>query len=401
MAAANSSNSSNPRFPTTTTTTSVSTVTPVTMAEVVEFLAANVETFRTATITRLYADILETRHIFPPHLVEIQQTAAQAVLEVLRDASTHAGELSTGMLRKISEVAVAQRRYAYPATAYLNFAQALNHGLRETLSSQNAAYTQAAADIEEVFATLSANLAKAALVADHAGIPAAFTGEIISIERPCRRINVVTLDMGIPMEYNPGQTVLTTSAHMPGVWVPLAPAVPSTEFGQVEFHIYRDGKTHSEPLEHAREGDYWTFSNPNGNLEIPRDKPLVLLAHYGGYAQARAILFELLNWTNPPTVEFIWRAQYPGELYELKQLQKLASVNPWLNLRFIADNATDAWWVRPLETNSSTDFTVLPANTELASLVQWSAYPDSTVIAMGPGARETALPANAQIFSWD
>lgn len=314
-----------------------------TLAEIAHLIRDHPGTFRDATHGRFYVDHLEAHAIFPLKMSKSHLDLAPAVAWVLENSSPTA--LSPAALLRVQQMGLDHRRHGFPAIAYASFAQALKFGLREVLRVSNEQYTVAAQQAEHLIEGLCVEMAAVALNADEQGVPPAYSGEVISVERMSRRISVVTLDTGLAIPFNPGQHVLTSTAMLPGIWLPMSPATPPSEFGQVEFHVLGEDDTSAQRLAKSKVGDHWTFGQPDGSLAISGKRDVLLLAHSTGWAPLRSLLFDLLTWEHPPQVTLYLSAEYPGELYELPRLWALAQASSWLTVVPCTTTHEDAWWV--------------------------------------------------------
>lgn len=312
-------------------------------AEVADAIASYPDVFRDAVHTRFYRDQLESRALFTVRMEEAHLDLAPQISAVLERA--HDCQLHDDDVEVLEALARQHRRHGFPSGVYSVFAEALKDGLRAVLWEAGIPYTVAAADSEVVLELICTTMAQASLEADYLGIPPASAGEVISVNRVSRRISVVTVDLGLPMLYRPGQHVLATATYTPGQWVRLAPAVPPTDFGQVEFHVHREPDSAYENLASAQVGDHWTFGQPVG--ASISDGPVTVIARGPGYGAARSVIFSRLTHPNPQRMDVYLQADYPGELYELAQLRTLAAASQWLNITAATVHPRDEWWVNP------------------------------------------------------
>ncbi|MBC3185783.1 hypothetical protein H7347_04210 [Corynebacterium sp. zg-331] len=314
-----------------------------TLAEIADLIRDHPGTFRDATHGRFYVDHLEARSVFPLKMSKSHLDLATSVAWVLEHSTPTA--LSPKALLRVQQIGLDHRRHGFPAIAYASFAQALKFGLREVLRVSNEQYTVAAQQAEHLLEGLCVEMAAAAMEADERGVPPAYSGEVIDVQRMSRRISVVTLDTGLSIPFSPGQHVLTSSTMLPGMWLPMSPATPPSEFGQVEFHILGEDDAPAQRLAKSKVGDHWTFGQPSGSLSISGERDVLLLAHSTGWAPLRSLLFDLLTWEDRPRVTLFLSADYPGELYELPRLWALAQASSWLTVIPCATTHEDAWWV--------------------------------------------------------
>lgn len=312
-----------------------------TLESVGDILRARSDEFRDAVHQRFYQDVLEARQVFPISLRDTHRELAGAVAWVM-ERTPRTGALPPELLDTLRHLGRDHRRHGFPAEVYPAFAAALQHGLR-TLEVPE---VEAAGRAVELVCSV---MAAAAQEADREGIAPVFSAEVQGVQRRSRRISVVRLEAGLPVDYRPGQHLPVTTSYLPGVWRMLSPALPSNDFGQLEFHIRTiEGSHVSQLLATPKVGDYWNFGAPSGGLSINGEQDVLMIAHGTGLAPLRAILFDMLDWPperRRPRVHLFVAAEYPGELYDLMGLWNLAMVTSWLSVVPVVEHDTDPWWV--------------------------------------------------------
>lgn len=334
------------------------------------------DAFRDEVHRLFYMDVLEARQVFPIQLHDTHVDLAASLAWVLERTPLD-GVVPDRILRRIRQLGLDHRRHGFPAEAYPAFLRALRHGLREIAGGERTRTDPGIEAAENAFAQVCATMAEAAREADTVGVPHAYAAEVLSVERRSRRISVVRLESGMPLNYAPGQHLPVTTSYLPGIWRMLSPALPADEHGQLEFHIRsHDGGKASPLLSSPHPGDYWTFGNPQGSLQITGERDVVMIAHGTGLAPLRSILFALFGEADRPRVHLFVGAEYPGELYDLRGLMNLADTTAWLTVTPVAEHAEDAWWV------GATDFSRAPGSpaprvagniaTVVTSLGEWT-----------------------------
>lgn len=315
------------------------------LSDIANLIRTHADLFRDSAHERFFVEHLEARNVFPLRTQESHLDLAPTIAWTIENSSP--GHLSEPVRQHVRALGLDHRRHGFPPEAYATFAHNMQRALRDVLSAAGEPYTPAAQQAEELIESACAEMAGIASEADLAGMPPAFTGEVISVNRTCRRISTVTLDIGLGIPFEAGQYLLTTTPMLPGIWLPMAPASPPNEFGQVEFHVFANEGGAAQRLSHTQVGDHWTFSQPYGGFNVDYSHDLLLIAHSTGWAPLRSILFEIMMQPEKPQVTVIINAEYPGELYELTTLMALAQASSWLTVIPSAANIHDAWWVAP------------------------------------------------------
>ncbi|MDO5670059.1 MAG: FAD-binding oxidoreductase [Corynebacterium sp.] len=333
--------------------------------------------FRDAVQQRLYQDVLESRQVFPISLLHTHLELAAACAWVL-ERTPATGEVPQEVLDRLQGLGRDHRRHGFPAEIYPAFAVALSHGLHSLDFPQ----ADAAAQVLETVCTV---MAAAAQDADHQGLAPAFSAEVLEVQRRTRHLSVVRLEAGVPIPYRAGQHLPVTTSYLPGVWRMFSPALPSNEFGQVEFHIRMlEGSDISQLMATPKPGDYWLFGQPRGTLQLTGERDVLMIAHGTGLAPLRAMLYDMLTWEHRPRVHLFFAAEYPGELYDLMGLWNLAIFSHWLSVVPVVQHEKDPWWVGATE-HSRAPFGL--HQQETASVCQlvssYGAWADRDVLVVG------------------
>ncbi len=64
-----------------------------------------------------------------------------------------------------------------------------------------------------------------------------------------------------------------------------------------------------------------------------------------GLAPLRALLIEMSKRADSPPTHIFYGMRYPGELYDLSVLRRIASTNPWLQVTAVSEEEQDPWWI--------------------------------------------------------
>ena len=333
--------------------------------------------FRDAVQQRLYQEVLESRQVFPISLRHTHLELADACAWVL-ERTPATGAVPAEVLDRLRDLGRDHRRHGFPADIYPAFAGALSHGLH-SLGIPHADAASRALD------TVCAVMASAAREADREGVAPAYSAEVLGVQRRTRHISVVRLEAGVPIAYRAGQHLPVTTSYLPGVWRMFSPALPTNDFGQLEFHIRQlEGSDISQLLATPKAGDYWLFGQPRGTLEVTGERDVLMIAHGTGLAPLRAMLFDMLAWEHRPRVHLFVAAEYPGELYDLMGLWNLAIVSHWLSVVPVVEHTKDAWWVGATESSRAPYGLHLQQTGQVGELVaSYGAWADRDVLVVG------------------
>lgn len=319
-----------------------------TLSDVASKVRAQEGRFRDLVHDHFFATILEARSIFP-HSRERTHLQLVAVLTDVLDRTPLSGEVPQHVLNYVASHGVRHRRHGFPSEAYAPFGDALAAALADALPATDPAILGAA---QRALRQVCRTMAAAAQEQDIAGVPPAFLATVSHVERRSRRISVVNLETQ-NLTFRAGQSLPVRMNYLPGVWRQLSPALPSNDYGQLQFHIQVHERGEASPLMASpRIGDDWTLGAPTGTLTPQGDLPLLLIAHRMGLAPMRAIIFELLQRPGPhPPVHLVMSAEYPGELHDLVALWNVSRTVDWLSVSVVVENPVDPWWVRPTESS--------------------------------------------------
>ena len=136
----------------------------------------------------------------------------------------------------------------------------------------------------------------------------------------------------------------------PHAWRHLSPAIPPNEDGEIEFHVRAvpGGVVSSAIVSTTRVGDVWKLAQHHGTLHIERDQDVLMVAGGTGLAPLRALLIEMSKRADSPSTHIFYGMRYPGELYDLAVLARIASTNPWLRVTAVSQETDDPWWLNSI-----------------------------------------------------
>lgn len=385
-------------------------VTPKPMRPVVSLLEENPGRFLTVLMSRLSStDPQAVSHI--PHLDDKTHVSFTELLSAMLEGVGDEGAVDSATLDYFRTLGRDYRRFGFTPDSFTALGTATALTLRE-LCQDLPFETELFA--ERAVATTTKEMARIAQEAIDAGEPASIGATVVEVEKRSRRFYVVRLQADSELSYFPGQHVPVTADYLTNTWRFLCPAIPSNQWGQVEFHIQVDDDDNPlRLLATSRPGDRWSIGTGRGDFGqrlfgadtasestagsataaepdaplVPVDKPndLLFIAYGTGLAPLRAMMFELMNQTHPPRLHFFIGAEYPGELYELMGLWNFAAACPWLSVVPVTTNKEDAWWVQGTEASRPPRGLHLTQVGMMADIVtSVGAWADRDVLIAGP-----------------
>lgn len=192
-------------------------------------------------------------------------------------------------------------------------------------------------EVERAWAEAYTIMARAMLEAASADEgPAWWPATVVERHRVTHDLAIVRVRPDFPLPYHPGQYVSVETARRPRLWRYLTPATAPREDGLLEFHVRAvDGGWVSRAIvAHAQPGDQWRIGPPMGRIRVDRNsgRDVLMIAGGTGIAPMRAIIDHLAKWGANPQVKLFFGGRVREDLYDLENLQALASSNPWLSL---------------------------------------------------------------------
>ncbi|EON32603.1 oxidoreductase FAD/NAD(P)-binding domain protein [Gordonia terrae C-6] len=188
--------------------------------------------------------------------------------------------------------------------------------------------------------------------AESATHPARWTAEVVEKYRITRDLAVVRLLAHSPLTFNTGQYLEVHTPQWPKQWRNFSPAIPPNPAGELEFHVRAvpRGTVSTAIVSETSVGDVWTLAQGHGTLHVDRDSKVLMVAGGTGLAPLRALLIEMSARADSPETHIFYGMRYPGELYDLTVLRRIASTNPWLRVTAVSEELTDPWWINAVAT---------------------------------------------------
>lgn len=373
-----------------------------TLAPVGKLLRTNAAAYRDLVHEKLFTSQLEARQVFPLSTKRAHVELAPALAWVLEQARSD-GSIPPAALARVRRLGLAHRRHGFPPEVYGAFADMLTESLRElNYRASPPLATKLIDGAETAMRRICDAMWASSATADRGGEPPAHVATVVETRRISARTTVLRLEAGPGLDYEPGQALQVTAPYLPGLWRLLNPANLPDSAGSLEFHVRADPDDPdgaSGLLAAARVGDYWTVGAPLGALSLPDAGTLIILAYGTGLAAAESVIFSLI-WQEPrPRVRLITVAEYPGEVYDLERLLRLASHTHWLRVTPVTEHSDDPWWLPrpgvPRITDARTDDPLAVARAVLASGPELEPGAEVAVLITGPDDR--VAPAAADL----
>ena len=297
--------------------------------------------------TRWFAADLSARDLFPPDMATQRRAFAHAMCWLCDELIAQRAEEPVAFLAQLGRD---HRKYGVTPAHYAAVKDALLATVRTALADRWDA--RLAEAVSDVF-TLAVEVMSGA--ADAESTPPFCDGTVVEHLRPTRDVAVVRLKMDHPLGYHPGQYLPVQVPQWPRRWRYLSPAMPADPQGHVEFHVRSvpGGMVSHAIVGEARPGDRWRLANPHGGMHVDRDGGDVLMvAGSTGLAPLRALIMDLARYALNPRVHLFFGAKYPCELYDLRTLWELASMNPWLSVTPVSELNFDPPWAGDFPDNT-------------------------------------------------
>lgn len=186
--------------------------------------------------------------------------------------------------------------------------------------------------------------------AETATQPATWTATVAEKYRISRDLAVVRLVADTPLHFHAGQYVEVQIPQWPKAWRNLSSAIPPNPDGELEFHVraIKGGTVSPTIVADTRVGDVWHLAQGHGTLHVDPDRDVLMVAGGTGLAPLRALIIEMSKRADSPRTHIFYGMRYPGELYDLAVLRRIATTNPWLQVTAVTEETTDPWWLSSL-----------------------------------------------------
>jgi NAD(P)H-flavin reductase/hemoglobin-like flavoprotein len=166
--------------------------------------------------------------------------------------------------------------------------------------------------------------------------PAWWNAQVVDHQRLTWDLAVVRVVPDRPVPYRAGQYVSVEIPQRPRLWRYLSPANTPRPDGSIEFHVRAvpNGSVSRSIVGHTQVGDTWRIGAPMGVMTVDREsgRDVVMVAGGTGTAPMRAILEELSQWGDNPSITLFAGGRNRSDLHDLDTLTAIAATNPWLTV---------------------------------------------------------------------
>jgi NAD(P)H-flavin reductase/hemoglobin-like flavoprotein len=167
--------------------------------------------------------------------------------------------------------------------------------------------------------------------------PAFVHAEVTHHERRSKDIGVMRVRPQQPLEFRAGQYIsLECPKYQPRVWRTYSMANAPRPDGTMDFHVRALGAGwfSGALVRRTRPGDLLRLAAPMGTMSVDRrsQRDIVCVAGGTGLAPIKAIIEELTTFNRTRWVHVFLGARDREDLYDLAELQRLATICPWLSL---------------------------------------------------------------------
>jgi NAD(P)H-flavin reductase/hemoglobin-like flavoprotein len=279
------------------------------------------------------------RALFPATMEMQRERFMTAVAFMLDNLDSH-----DHVVKFLEQLGRDHRKYGVEAEHYPAAGRALLASLR--------AYTGAAFWTDSIDAAWrqTIGLIVDSMAAGAAGdeFPAVWEAAVVGHRRVLDDLAVVRLQSDTPIPYEAGQYVPVMIPQRPRLWRYFSPAIPSNQYGEIEFHVrkVRGGWVSPSVVNETRVGDRWTIAAPLGGLRVDHDsgRDVLMIGCGTGIAPLRAQVMEMAQRGLNPRVHFFVGGHYPSDLYDVGNLWQLSLSNPWLTVIPVCESDTSPWW---------------------------------------------------------
>lgn len=298
------------------------------------------ERFSRSVYSRLFSLSPELRDLFPAtmtHQRDIFHRVVDHVLDVVPSPSGH-----SELVEFLAQLGRDHRKYGVTPEHYWIMQRVLIDEFRTIMGDVWDPDTEQT--VTQATMLLTGVMRGAAQTAT---TPARWTATVAEKYRITRDLAVIRLVAQTPIGYKAGQYLEVQIPQWPHSWRNLSPAIPPNASGEIEFHVraIQGGSVSTAIVSETRVGDVWSLSQAHGTLEVVQDRELLMIAGGSGLAPLRAILIQMSKRVANPQTHLFYGMRYPGELYDLPVLRRIASTNPWLTVTAVSEEDTDPWWI--------------------------------------------------------
>lgn len=297
--------------------------------------------------TRMFAIDPDLRDLFPAMMAGQRDAFYRVIDHVLEVIPAPTGH--TELVEFLAQLGRDHRKFGVEPEHYQVMAQALMGefaGLMGDFWDPETAETVAQATM------LLTGVMRGA--AETASGPARWTARVVEKYRISRDLAVIRLIADAPLQFTVGQYLEVQIPQWPKEWRNLSSAIPPNPDGELEFHVraIKGGTVSPTIVADTRVGDVWQLAQGHGTLHTDRGSEVLMIAGGTGLAPLRALIIEMSKRADSPRTHIFYGMRYPGELYDLAVLRRIATTNPWLQVTAVSEETTDPWWLNSVATPS-------------------------------------------------
>lgn len=313
------------------------------LVPVVTFLQTHGSSFVDAVFTHLFARRPSFIRRLPADLSQLKTSFRRALVHVYAKQATGNG-LDRRTRRFLRHLAEDHRSFGVEAPDYVAMGDAIIDAGREMIAPQ------VTSEEFELFAMATGQIIGLMEegAAEYSEVPVRWGATVLDVDHRSDAITVVRLAADSPIPYRAGQSVPVLAPQSSGKRKWLAPAIPHSDDGLIEFHLEvsrpeaprRQALTGSAALvfdlaRMTRPGDVWEIGAARGSMTVDLldgSRPALMVAHGAHLAAIRAIILDLASKPSPPPTHLFFGAEYPSDLYELRTLWSFDTAMDWLTV---------------------------------------------------------------------
>ncbi|MBD0324758.1 MAG: hypothetical protein ICV72_15455, partial [Aldersonia sp.] len=217
--------------------------------------------FTSAFYSNLFGRDPGLRQLFPVSM-EAQRERFVAAVEYVLENLDNPGQLE----EFLEQLARDHRKYGVQSSHYRAAADALHAAMRSYTGP--AFWTDSIDAAWRAAVDLIANAMIAGAESDD--LPPHWDATVVAHHKVLDDLALVRLQADAPIPYEAGQYVAVRIPQRPRMWRYLSPAIPSNEYGEIEFHVrnVRGGWVSPSIVNASQPGDRWTIGAPLGGLHV-------------------------------------------------------------------------------------------------------------------------------------
>jgi NAD(P)H-flavin reductase/hemoglobin-like flavoprotein len=278
----------------------------------------------------------ELRAMFPPAMDEQRDRLFRSLARIVESLST-----PEEMASYLSQLGRDHRKYSVEPAMYDAVGEALIATLRAF--SESAFTPEAEQAWTQTYTAASALMIRAA--EEHAGnSPAFWHAETVEVEDRGNGIAVVTIAPDQVLPYEAGQHLTVQTPRWPHVWRPYSIACRPRDDNLIRLHVkaVSGGWVSRALVHHTSPGDELILGPPLGTMTLrpAGNRDLMCVAGGTGLAPIKAIVEQAVrdSAASPRRIFLFCGARTRAELYDLRELWRLADAYPGLHLTPVASD---------------------------------------------------------------